>query len=372
LYNDWYHYYYSVLFALILYPLAFIPLYLAKFLWLVLNLFFVFRIWKIFSYYLGTDRLTVKMRRIFTFLSFLFILRFLRDNFHLAQMTTCILYLTMEGLYQIDRRRELAGSLLIALGIDIKILPLVVIPWLIYRARFRPVVYTLVFLCILLVLPSLLIGFKYNAFLLKERWKLVNPTNQKHILDVDEDSFHSLTTLCSVLLVKNARNNNSLLLKRNIADIPLKDLSVVINAVRAFFVLLALWFIHDRPFRKEKSRLQEFYELSYVLLAAPLLFPHQQHYAFLLAFPATTYLVLYLLEVYFGGPPREPLSRSRKINKVILITLTIIIYLVLNAHFILGQYNDLYDHFKILTYGVLLLAGVLAFCRPSKIKTIPL
>jgi hypothetical protein len=150
-------------------------------------------------------------------------------------------------------------------------------------------------------------------------------------------------------------------------DISLADLKIVIDVVRAFFILLALYFIGSRPFRKVKNRLQEFYEVSYILIAAPLIFPHQQHYAFLMVFPATTYLLYYLMMKYFIPYPGSDLSGSFRTRKIILITLMTIIYLVLNSHFILGQFNNLYDHFKVLTYGVLLLVGVLAFCRPHGI-----
>jgi hypothetical protein len=46
-YNEWYHYYYDILFALILSPFTYLSLYIVKFIWLLLNVFFVYRIWKI-------------------------------------------------------------------------------------------------------------------------------------------------------------------------------------------------------------------------------------------------------------------------------------------------------------------------------------
>ena len=51
-YNEWYHYYYDVLFALILIPFSYLPLYLVKIIWLLLNVFFVYRILKILIFWL--------------------------------------------------------------------------------------------------------------------------------------------------------------------------------------------------------------------------------------------------------------------------------------------------------------------------------
>ena len=48
LYNEWYHYYYDVSFALILIPFTYLPLTLVKLIWLFFNAFFLYRIWKIF------------------------------------------------------------------------------------------------------------------------------------------------------------------------------------------------------------------------------------------------------------------------------------------------------------------------------------
>ena len=42
-----------------------------------------------------------------------------------------------------------------------------------------------------------------------------------------------------------------------------------------------------------------------------------------------------------------------------------IAYFLTNSHFILGEFNDYYNHFKTLTYGILILLGVLAACSPK-------
>src|ERR1700740_1421350 len=101
MYNQWYHYYYGVFFAILLSPLTFIPLYAAKFLWLSLNVFCVYRIWKILTAWLPLEKFSKKTKIIFTCLCFVFVFRFLRDNFHLSQLTIFILYLTLEGLFLI-------------------------------------------------------------------------------------------------------------------------------------------------------------------------------------------------------------------------------------------------------------------------------
>lgn len=365
-YNEWYHYYYDVVFALILVPFTYLPLFVTKFCWLILNVFFVYRIWKIIKEWLPLSELNKNNKLVFSILSFIFIVRFLRDNFHLAQLTIFILYLTLEGLFLINKNRTIAGSLLIALGIDIKLLPIVIIPYLVYRNQWKAALCTIGFIILLLFLPMIFIGFDYNNFLLVERWHLINPMNQEHILDTSERSFHSLTTLLTTLLVKNCGDIHALTLKRNIADISIEKLNIVINIVRGALILFALYFLRTMPFKATSYKIQKLYEVSYLCLIIPLIFPHQQFYAFFFIFPASTYLLFYLVFIFFN---KNNLRKSKyfKTKKLSLIVILSISYFLTNSHFILGQFNYLYDHYKTLTYGALILIILLAFCKPDKL-----
>ncbi len=363
-YNEWYHYYYDVVFALILVPFSFLPLYLVKVLWLSLNVFFLFRIWKIITHWLPLNELPKRSLIVFTLLSFLFISRFIRDNLHLSQVTIMILYLTLEGVYMIGKDRKISGSILIAAGITIKLLPVVIIPYLLYRKEFKSVIYILIFIIALLILPAAFIGFEYNTFLLSERWQMINPMNIEHISDTSERSFHSLTTLLSTLLIENTGDLYALPCKRNIADISVDSLKIIINVARALFILFALYFLRTRPFKNKVSNIQRLYEISYVCILIPLIFPHQQHYAFMYIFPATTYLLYYFIVNYFSKNAGTVI-KNFKTKKALLISGLALIYLSTNSHLILGEFSKYYDHYKTLTYGVLLLIIILAFCKPE-------
>ncbi len=362
-YNTWLHYYYDILFLFILAPFQLIPLYWTKFLWLVLNVFFTYRIWKIFLYYLPADNFSNRTKQIFTLLSFVFIFTLWHKNIHFAQMSICMLYLCIEGLYQIDRDKFIVGGFLIAMGISIKLMPVVMLPYLLYRAKFKASAIIVISLVVIVMLPSLIIGHEYNMFLLEQRWELLNPQNKIHVLDVDETSFHSITSLLATLLVENARNNYTLDLKRNFVDVNLETLNLIINLARAFFIFLTLYFLRSKPLKTSENKLQSFYEISYILLITPLIFPHQQHYAFFFAFPAIAYLVYYVMIKYFD--PNINISHTKK---SVIIFIAVIIYFLLNNHFILGAYRNIYDHYKTLTYGIIFLILLLMIARPEKLK----
>ena len=50
----------------------------------------------------------------------------------------------------------------------------------------------------------------------------------------------------------------------------------------------------------------------------------------------------------------------------LLIVFTILSYLLCNLSLLLGEFRDYYDHFKILTYGALMVIPLLAICYPLK------
>ncbi len=363
-YHQWYHYYYDVLFALVLVPFASLPPYLANLLWLSLNIVFFYRIFTITMNYLPLSLLNNKARKLFMVLSIIFVFRFVKDNIHLGQMTIFILSLSLEGLHLIHRNKKISGALLIAIAITIKLLPILLIPYLFYRKEWKAGIAIFLFMAILMVLPAIVIGWDYNSFLLSERWHLINPMNKEHLMDTSERSFHSLTTLLATLLVRNTGDFHELHIRRNIADVSLQTLNLFINIARGMLILFSLWFLRSMPFKTFRNKLQTLYEVSYLLLITPLIFPHQQHYAFLFIFPATTYLLFRVFARYFNGMNKAPEQNSAA-KKSFFIVFLFITYLATNSHLLLGEFDNYYDHFKTLTYGVFLLLILLAMNPPD-------
>jgi hypothetical protein len=359
-YQEWFHYYYDIPFAIIIYPLSFIPLYCANVIWSLANLFCTYRLWRILNAYLLIQKLSKKSKQIFTWVFIAMIFTLWHRNIHLTQITILIMWLCLEGALLLDNKKYISGALLMALGISIKILPLVMLPYYLYKGRWKEGLSICLALLFITMLPGIVIGWDYQSFLLLERWKILNPANSEHILDVSERSFHSITSLFSTLFVENARNQYSLHLKRNIADVSLETLKLYINIARLFFVAFTLYFLRDWPFKNTGDKVKTWWELSYLLLVIPLIFPHQQHYAFFFAAPAIAYCI------YFAVSTMK-WETMTKTKKVAWYTLSFIIFFLLSSHFVLGVYQNYYNHFKTLTYGVILIIPVLAWMRPNKI-----
>lgn len=349
-YVDGYHYYYSVLFAMLLKPLCALPFQLVKFAWLLFNLLLFVHLFRLLIQSEFVKSLTKKQSRWFQLSVLLFAARFIRDNIHHSQVTILILWCCVYGLYLIHRHNAWKGALLLAIGINIKLLPIVFLPYLIYRGFFRAFALTVLFYAGCLILPSLIIGHQYNSALLSTWFALINPLNQNHVLDVDERTFHGLSTLLSTLLVKDVPDIYALPIRRNIMDISLSTLSMVLLITRLALIAFTLYFTGLSFFKRAKSAWQSCVEISYVLLVIPLIFPHQQPYAFLFAVPACA-CILYVLIT-------KPLNKNAR--QTLIVTLSIA-FLTFELKLLLGEFNQYYEHFKILTYGVLMLIPALAF-----------
>lgn len=362
-YNEFFHYYYDLFFAIIIYPLSFLPLFFAKFIWISFNIFLISKTWDLLFSWLPKDLLTDKSSKIFKIIIWIFMLRFFRDNLHLCQMTISILFLCLKGLDLIRSKKIYLGALFISIGISIKILPIVLLPYLLFRSYFKESILIVLFFIILQILPVIFIDFQQVMFLLNQRWYSLNPSNANHILDTAERSFHSLTTLLSTLLVEKCGDTYALPIKRNIANISLQNLKWSILILRLILISFTLFFLKNSFFKKQENSYFSLYELSYIFLLVPLIFPHQQHYAFYFLFPSIVYLTFYWLYQI-----ENDFFAKNKLKFYFLIIYVVILYFSTNCHLILGTFNEYYDHFKVLTYGTLLFIPILAISSPKKLN----
>lgn len=359
-YAEGFHYYYSVLFAILIYPFTLLPFYVGNLLWLCLNAVLLYRSIILIARYFKDISFTSRQRNIIILLAFVFAARFLLSNFHTMQITICILYLTLEGLQLVFSGNKWAGALFIALGINIKILPVVFLPYLLYRREFRASFLIVFFYAAMLYLPAFIFGFAENNILISTWWSLINPADKVHNLDVDERSFQSLSTLLATLLVKNVPDKFAMPIRRNIMDISYDHLVLVLNIVRLLLSSFVLYFLRTKPFVSRVSNMHRFVEISYLFLLIPLIFPHQQDYEFLFIMPAVCYIIYHLVM------QRNSISPVRF---KVLTGFTILSYLICNLSLLFGEFRDYYEHFKILTYGALLVIPLLAFCYPLKGKS---
>jgi hypothetical protein len=95
---------------------------------------------------------------------------------------------------------------------------------------------------------------------------------------------------------------------------------------------------------------QRIFELSWILAIVPLIFPHQQFYAFAFQLPAVA-CVLY--HCFLTG------------GKLRLVIPLVIVFLAFNLQLLLGEFTKFYEHFKMVTFGGLITLVLLWVSRRS-------
>lgn len=350
---DGYHYYYSVFFATLLYPFTLLPAALGKFIWLSLNVLAVVRIFQLLLANYDFQKITPTQSRWLLLIAVFGSMRFLKSNLHLGQTTILLLLLALEALRREEKKQTMGAGFFLSLAINIKLLPAVFLPYWLYRGKFKPLFLTLTFCFVWWLLPTVWLGWERNSLLLHSYVELINPQQQRHILDIEETSFHGLSTLFSTLFSAQAQEHNGLGWRRNIADCSIETIGVFILAARVILVVFTLYFLRTMPFQSARSSLYRAWETSYLLLVIPLIAPHQQHYAFLFALPAILYVTYFFMS-----------SRAQGFGiKGVVFT---VVLLSFNLALWLGVYNAVYNHYKILTYGALILVVLLAILNPRE------
>lgn len=341
-------YFYSPLFAVLLSPFTLLTYKFINLIWLSLSVFFLYRITVLVAGYIPAID---KKWRIILF-AHLLVLRFTLYNFDYIQMTPFLLWTMLEG-WQLSKSGKygIAGTLL-GLGINIKTLPLVMIPYLLYRGHFRTVVFSVLAFGACLVIPAAALGWERNLELHTSWFELLNPVNTEHQKE-ENLGIHSLTALIPSLLMET---RGEIDVQRNITELPERTVFLITNIVRGILVLLVLVMSGRRLFKPALNSAWELRELGYIIILIPLVFPHQQKYAMLCLFPAMVYLLWYLMASQASG--------RRKSLVYILLVLYFVLAVASTDGLIGFRLNTLTQHFKTITYGVLFLITAMFIAQP--------
>jgi len=352
-------YYYSPLFAVLIHPFSYLPFFIPELLWLMLNVFFLYRIWVIISQFLGIDSFESREKNLIFLLALGMSLRFLLYNFDMIQINIFLLYASIESIYLFSQNRTWAGALLLALAINIKILPLPLIPYLIYRGKFKAALFTILFFTAFLYLPGVIIGFDYNSYLLAEWWNVINPFKMDNLIE-ERNGTHSLIALIPVLLTDTT---GDFPFKRNFVNLDLATVFLILKICQLTLIVLTFYFLRTFPFKKAMNSIHTCWELAYILLVIPLIFPHQQKYAFFYIFPSLVYVLTFLV---YQKKNNFNYFSYQKYKSVIALLVLVFALTTLTTDGVIGRYFcDITQHYRIVTYGTLLLIVPLSICKPA-------
>jgi hypothetical protein len=366
-------YSYSPFFATLLIPFSYIPLPLLDFLWLIANALLLFRIWTITAQQLNWVQYPLKQQRILNFLLLLFTVRFILYNFDLSQVTILLLWASLEAIRLIQKNKWQLGALILATAISIKIMPLVLLPYLFYRKHYKAALATTATIILLNLLPALAFGWQANLQMLQDWQETINPNNPEFTVFQNEsgEMTHGLSSFIAAYFYQDGIVRHGL--SRIIYPLNIHQIIQLNTAARLLFILLTLYFLRTPPLQPAKSSQHAYWEIAYILLITPLIFPHQQKYGFIFVLPAIAYLLNIISESWLIVPhPHQPPTTSH-LKKIIGNSALMLIFILttLSSDLFIGwHYYEIAQYYKLITWGTLLLVVTLAYFKPlSPTKT---
>lgn len=352
-------YFYSPLFAVLLFPLKDLSQLAYDFIWMVINLFIIYRIFRLMPLFLPLKNISQTKKNAFVLLLLASTIRYILDNLDLGQMTLILVWASLESMLLIFEKKYLYGSALLALIINIKLIPVTLVFYLIYKKEFRAVFFTISFFILYLYIPALFVGHTFNNELLHQ-W--LNSLSGTALNSIREDVGRpSLSSLIPSLLMKTPIQFG---LNRNFIDLQEETVGLILNVIR-LVILLVLAYIFGKPFQSIQNKKTMYYDLSLICLVTPLIFPHQGKYSFFYLLPAYSYCLYELIKL-----KKIQSKLNRTYQKTLLLVLISFSAVTLTTDGLIGRKaSDFTEYFHFISYGSIALLIAMSFLKPKRVFT---
>ncbi|MCU0328380.1 MAG: DUF2029 domain-containing protein [Chitinophagales bacterium] len=293
--------------------------------WMLLNNVFITRI-----FFLLFKIFNINYKHRFFIILFLFVLRFILHNYDMAQVTIFWVYLMLEAFYKLEFKAENRfAAFLIALGISIKILPIVMFLYFLMNKKFTSVLWTIFFCLILNFLPFLIYPNDYLLTQYKDFLKTIYPFQAGFTYQLFDRATQSIPSLISNY---NQFFGNMLNHKQTLGLIALVSIAWLIGILIMYKKSFGL-------------RYKKFILFSLTLFSATMLIPHQQHYSFFSSIGLYSLWVYWIWEEKFYS------------KKALYCFIASLIFMIFTTDLFIGaQLKSLLK-----TYGAIGIGGILMY-----------
>lgn len=219
---------------------------------------------------------------------------FIFDMFDLGQPNLVLLALMLYGFWLLREARPWFGGLMFALATAIKVFPVAVLPWLVWRRQWRAVAGMLLFLGLFLfVLPAPFRGFEHNVTELKTWYRgMVGTSSEKGFGQRDEQNWSwvnqsiiAMTHRLTRPLNYNQDDARKPARTMNVADVSFRTANLIVVAISLAIGLAYIAVMPPAWRRTERSDAEELGILFCLMtVASPLA---RQYYFMWLFFPMT-------------------------------------------------------------------------------------
>ena len=369
LYSDYIYvdnYLYSPFFALLMVPLTWLSDPFARVIWALLNLALTVRLWLLLRRLL-TSGFNLKINYLHAWSIGILILSlgFLNHNLILGQITIVILWLTLEGLHLVFSGENLKGSALLALGINIKILPIIAVFYLFFKWKIRALIYIFLFSLSFLFLPALFFGLDYNTYLLGQWKNTINPVGERYNLERGIGC-NSLNAILPAYFYDfgDEADNDFHGFKRKIASVSAEKLSWGLNITRVL-LLCSVWLLvfHQTNQRKGREPIFFYWEFAYLMLVSYLIFPHQMKYAMLYFVPAGGYMWLYFLVLV----KQKWKGSMAQIGTAVFSVFLLLLLSIMGRDLIGDYWVDLFGYYHVMGLICIIFLMFLLIVKPERL-----
>lgn len=219
---------------------------------------------------------------------------FIFDMYDLGQPNLLLLAMLLYGFWLLGEARPWFAGSMFALATAIKVFPVAVLPYLVWRRQWKAVASTLVFLVLLLfVLPAPIRGFEHNVTELKTWYRgMVGSSSEKGFGQRDEQNWSWVNQSIIAVTHRLTRpvNYNQDDPKRpartmNIVDVSFKTANLIVVAVS---LAIGLGFIAVMPPASRRTERSDAEELGILFCLMTVASPLARQYYFMwLFFPIT-------------------------------------------------------------------------------------
>ena len=330
--------------ALVFYPLGFLAKNAAAVSWFTINyiLIILFFYWS--SKIIFDQALKNRSRNWIYFIASLFTLRFFAHNFDEGQVNFLMMATLTLSLFLLRRKKSFLSSLSLGFSSLVKYMPAIFLPYFLFKRRIKVILYFFAALGVLFLLPALVLGFEYNAFLQKSFLPFLCKTS----LDFNSMSTHENQSLIAMFMRYFSTLSEY---KVNILNLSQLHLGFLIGAAFTFLYMVVLF--PSTKFKRE-SQFLETIDYGLLFICVALFNPNAWIHAFIfLVFPFMVCLY-YLFKI-----------RHRDISVWIMVSVASILASWPESLF-LPSIKDSVDIYSLLTLGSLIL-----FLALAKIKFLP-
>ncbi|NVJ48138.1 MAG: DUF2029 domain-containing protein [Cytophagia bacterium] len=353
-------YRYAPIFGMALYPFSLLPKPIYVFLWLFLNAFLIVKTLLLFREFFPKLLHDKKAFLVTAFFSIALTHRFIGINFELGQTTPLLVFLSFYSLKLSRENKNITAGLMLAIAIIIKIMPLVLIVYFVFRGNIKTPIFAVLWTVFLVLLPVIFIGWDYNSYLIQEWYKIVSPASAEYALETKTGIINLSALIYSYF---TAMPDSTVEGKRNILNLSYETAAIITNILRGMLISFTLYFTRWTPFKKQQNETRAFWEFGYISLIFPLIFPAQNVYSLFFLFPAAFYLSYYL---YLNVLKKGSNWRTHKPFLVVLALYLALTHLT-SANIVNRHMYQQVEFFKIVTFGIFILLISYTLIKPKMI-----